>query len=319
MRKIILGSIACVSLAAGPALAADLPVKAPIYKAPDVLTYNWTGFYIGVNAVAGWARSNWDFGPFSTGGFTYSGGGGGLQGGYNYQALGSPLVFGVEATIDWTSFRGSTTTFCPVGCQTSNTYLGTFEGRIGVAWDRALGYVHGGLAYGSIRSQLGGVVANTDTRVGWTGGVGVDYAVTNNIIIGLQYDHVDLRGGTCTLPVCDLPAQINHTLDEIRFRVSLTWDQSVIPRGSYSDARLKTDIVALGHLENGLAIYRFRYADSDEVFVGVMAQEVALVRPDAVTLEDGYLLVDYERLGLRMQTWEEWSTSGQTVALVSEH
>jgi outer membrane immunogenic protein len=39
--------IALASLASGAAQAADLPAKAPIYKAPPAAIYNWTGFYVG--------------------------------------------------------------------------------------------------------------------------------------------------------------------------------------------------------------------------------------------------------------------------------
>jgi hypothetical protein len=41
-----------------------------------------------------------------------------------------------------------------------------------------------------------------------------------------------------------------------------------------------------------------------------MAQEVAAVRPDAVvTGPDGYMRVDYRRLGTHLQTWREWLTA----------
>jgi hypothetical protein len=74
-----------------------------------------------------------------------------------------------------------------------------------------------------------------------------------------------------------------------------------------SDIRLKRDIVALEQLENGIGLYRFRYQWSDQAYVGVMAQEVAAIRPDAVVRgPDGYLRVNYARLGVHMQTWEEW-------------
>ena len=74
-----------------------------------------------------------------------------------------------------------------------------------------------------------------------------------------------------------------------------------------SDIRLKRDIVAVGHLENGIGLYRYRYIWSDQVYVGVMAQEVAEIVPDAVLYgDDGYLRVDYARLGLRLITWDEW-------------
>jgi len=74
-----------------------------------------------------------------------------------------------------------------------------------------------------------------------------------------------------------------------------------------SDIRLKRDIVRVGELDNGLALYRFRYHTSDAVYVGVMAQEALRVVPEAVVAgSDGYLRVDYARLGIRMMRWEEW-------------
>src|SRR5262249_15940508 len=81
-----------------------------------------------------------------------------------------------------------------------------------------------------------------------------------------------------------------------------------------SDARLKRDITPLAKRENGLRLYRYRYAWSDTLYVGVLAQEVLEVAPSAVSRgADGYLRVDYGRLGLRMQLWEEWIASHSNV------
>jgi hypothetical protein len=83
---------------------------------------------------------------------------------------------------------------------------------------------------------------------------------------------------------------------------------------SPSDIRLKHDIALLGHLDNGLGFYRFSYNGSDKAYVGVMAQEVEAIMPDAVVRgEDGYLRVSYGRLGLRMQSWEEWVATGAKI------
>jgi hypothetical protein len=77
-----------------------------------------------------------------------------------------------------------------------------------------------------------------------------------------------------------------------------------------SDARVKRDITPIAKLENGLQLYRYRYAWSDTLYVGVLAQEVLEVAPSAVSRgADGYLRVNYARLGLRMQLWEEWIAS----------
>ncbi len=74
-----------------------------------------------------------------------------------------------------------------------------------------------------------------------------------------------------------------------------------------SDIRLKRDIAPVGRLAGGINLYRYRYLWGDTIHVGVMAQEVAATRPDAVhSGPDGYLRVDYARLGLRMRTWDEW-------------
>ena len=74
-----------------------------------------------------------------------------------------------------------------------------------------------------------------------------------------------------------------------------------------SDIRLKRDITQVGRLSNGLGLYRYRYIWSDTAYVGVMAQEVEPIAPDAVVrAADGYLRVNYAHLGLRLQTWDEW-------------
>jgi hypothetical protein len=71
--------------------------------------------------------------------------------------------------------------------------------------------------------------------------------------------------------------------------------------------------VRLGTVADGIGLYRFQYNWSDQVYVGVMAQEVQTVRPDAVSRgRDGYLRVNYGRLGARFQTWDQWVASGGT-------
>jgi hypothetical protein len=81
--------------------------------------------------------------------------------------------------------------------------------------------------------------------------------------------------------------------------------------GRRSDVALKRDVSLVGHLGNGLGYYRFSYLGSDRAYVGVMAQEVQPVRPDAVERgRDGYLRVHYDRLGIKFQTYERWIADG---------
>lgn len=84
--------------------------------------------------------------------------------------------------------------------------------------------------------------------------------------------------------------------------------------GRRSDVALKHDVMLLGHLENGLGYYRFSYHGSARAHVGVMAQEVQTVRPDAVERgRDGYLRVHYGKLGVKFQTYEQWIAAGARV------
>jgi Protein of unknown function (DUF3300)/Chaperone of endosialidase len=81
--------------------------------------------------------------------------------------------------------------------------------------------------------------------------------------------------------------------------------------GRRSDIRLKHDIVYLGTLDDGLGFYRFSYDGDDTAYVGVMAQDVQQVVPRAVFAgRDGYLRVDYHKLGVRFQTYDAWRRSG---------
>jgi hypothetical protein len=85
-----------------------------------------------------------------------------------------------------------------------------------------------------------------------------------------------------------------------------------------SDRRLKRDVALLARRPDGIGIYRYCYLWSDTVYVGVMAQEVAAVVPDAVMRHrDGFLRVDYARLGMRLLTWTEWQAGTSMLPLAA--
>lgn len=84
--------------------------------------------------------------------------------------------------------------------------------------------------------------------------------------------------------------------------------------GRRSDLALKHDVVQLGYLDNGLGYYRFSYLGSNRMYVGVIAQEVQSVMPGAVTRgADGYLRVDYHKLGIKFRSYWDWLASGAQI------
>jgi len=141
-RLLMMGAFA---LAAGPALAADLPpANMPPPRAPAAYVpiappmYNWGGIYIGINGGYGFGSSSWSTPGASTGNFNIKGPLVGATFGANFQS--GQFVFGIEGDGDWSKITGSassTNAACP-SCQTSNDWLATLRARTGVAWDRVL-------------------------------------------------------------------------------------------------------------------------------------------------------------------------------------
>ncbi len=195
MKRFVLAAAGLLALGVTAASAADLPARAPMpTKAPAYLpAYNWTGFYIGINGGGGWGRGDFSAPAFPAS-FNTSGGLVGGTLGYNWQA--SQAVFGLETDIDWSGIKGSG----PCGvttCSTSNTFLGTFRGRLGYAWDRVLPYITGGLAYGNINTNVAAFGSGNSTKAGWTLGGGLEFAIAGPWTAKVEYLYADLgRGGS---------------------------------------------------------------------------------------------------------------------------
>lgn len=80
-----------------------------------------------------------------------------------------------------------------------------------------------------------------------------------------------------------------------------TFDASAAASGlPWSDVRLKENIVKIGH-ENGFPIYEFSYLWSPKKYIGVMAQEIKQMLPNAVKNINGYFAVDYKQLGVKFR------------------
>jgi outer membrane immunogenic protein len=201
-----------MALISGAALAADMPVKAPIF-APS---FSWSGCYIGGNVgKAGvWGDidqsvTSPDFRrPIQSSGVGSSVVAGG-QVGCNWQYTPN-WVFGIEGDINWLNSKRSHNINSEdlTGSQTTKLrWLTTVRARLGYAWGNSLLYLTGGLAGGDVKSSVslvhrdGGVFSGSisDVRWGWTVGAGYEYAFTRTISGKLEYLHFDL--GNVSYPV----------------------------------------------------------------------------------------------------------------------
>jgi outer membrane immunogenic protein len=205
MKRALTLSIGIVTLAALPALAADLPPRYPT-KAPVMVAsvYNWSGCYIGVEGGAAWGRARDTsldprFPGDITNSFSLSGVLVGGTLGCNYQV--DRVVFGIEGDLSWTNKRGNSFAVPPFLTSSlidvRESWIGTVRGRLGYAFaDRWLLYVTGGLAATTARLNVSDAVfginaSESQNRVGWTIGGGVEAALDRNWTAKVEYLYVD--------------------------------------------------------------------------------------------------------------------------------
>src|SRR5262245_35365601 len=150
MRKFLLATSALAALVmAAPAGAADLPVKARPMP-PPVPVFNWSGFYIGINAGYGLAFVTIDDQDciFSCSSQTLTPNGLTVGGtlGYNWQ-FGS-TVLGIEGDWNWINAKKTFTSFdWPSEHHAEIKPFGTLRARAGLALDRTLVYVTAGVGW----------------------------------------------------------------------------------------------------------------------------------------------------------------------------
>jgi outer membrane immunogenic protein len=325
MRKQLLSGVAAAAISAalvGSSLAADVPVR-PVKAPPPAALMDWSGFYVGGHL--GWGQGKFRATPHS--GETDdgiargkpSGIVGGMHAGQNWQQ--NTFVYGWEADLSATGwdkeavFDGTADPWRTY--LTKVNMLASLRARLGMTLNpTTLVFLTGGLAYTQAKamgiSPFGGTITRAKhNKFGWVLGLGAEWKQTQNLswrVEGLWYNFDSkepLFGFTEPGPGS------SKFKDALVVRVGATYH--------YSDRRLKRDVALLSRREDGVGIYRYRYLWSDEIYVGVMAQEVARIDRDAVACgPGGYLRVNYQRLGLRLMTWDEWeSCTGTKLAIAA--
>ena len=244
MKRLLMAGALAFAVAAGQALAADLPQPAPPPQAPVAYVptvapvYNWGGIYFGANGGYGFGSSEWSdpnnpsflgtTGNFSTTGFLV-----GPTVGVNFQT--DAFVFGIEGDFDASWLDGkSSSAYCgavigfPAGqCETKNTWLSTVRARVGYAADRVLFYGTAGGAFGNIETGAnGGLVSST--KFGWTAGAGVEVAFADNWTARVEYLFVDLENATCSAAN---PCGVNFVTTGLPANQTVKFDANLIRLG----------------------------------------------------------------------------------------
>ena len=142
----------------------------------------------------------------------------GGQIGCDYQ-FAPALVVGIEGTAAGGKIGASTVVAVPGDNATfkeTTDFLGTATARVGYAWDRWLLYVNGGPAWAGDRYSVFDVLQTYDfegleTRLGWTVGGGIEWALWDDWSLKLEYDYYDFgdRNVTFIEQVSATPGPVN--------------------------------------------------------------------------------------------------------------
>jgi outer membrane immunogenic protein len=164
---------------------------------------------------------------------------GGAQVGYNLQS--GNLVYGLEADInavgggnDSTRVRQFDQRNLVIRGVGDPSVYGTIRARLGLSADRALFYVTGGLAWAAGGNDprvtdVNAVYSRNGRRdIGWTAGLGAEYAFTNNWTARVEYLYVDLGkednawscSGTCPPDRIDLAGRKDAHFNVVRVGVN---------------------------------------------------------------------------------------------------
>jgi len=214
-------------LIGAPAMAADMPVKAPPL-APQVAAFSWTGCYIGGNV--GGARVKRELHDTLTGAEWGRTGDGvfmaGGQVGCNYQF--NSFVIGGEWDADWLgnkdadgnniAFAGNT-----YRANANSRWTSTLAARFGFAVNQALFYGKAGVGWVGVGDITitnvntgASFVANGRSASGPMFGAGIEYAFNYNWSIKGEFDNIRLSDRSFTVPGVVLPALAGDTFTSHR-------------------------------------------------------------------------------------------------------
>jgi outer membrane immunogenic protein len=227
MKKFLFAVTAVSALIAGPAMAADLPVRAPAaYSPPPIITYySWTGCYVGGNVGAGWAGGSitGPAGGVASGSSSAAFMGGG-QFGCDYQT--GALVIGIRNLIDWADFSRSQTLAAGGTVTAKNNWVDLLTARVGYAVQPAwLLYFQGGGAWTNGRvTQFNGAGTQigeaSRTLTGWTVGGGSEYKFAPNWSIFAEYNYSDFGKKTVVLTGVGTNLNVNSNAQSVLFGVN---------------------------------------------------------------------------------------------------
>jgi outer membrane immunogenic protein len=215
VKKLLVVGIATAAFYGAPALAADLPTKAPVYRLAPVALFNWTDCYFGANTGYAWANKSatetsftgtpetFNRGPYSASGWAYGG-----QIGCDYQ-FNNNWIVGIRGMLDGSDITGSHNVG-PGDTITGSDHvkIGSFAtavGKLGYLLNPTL-QLYGLAGFAWVRdhyfitaSGVGEMFSANQSRTGYDVGIGISWMFARNWDLWLEYDYMSFGTKNVTL------------------------------------------------------------------------------------------------------------------------
>ncbi|MEJ5081067.1 outer membrane protein [Ochrobactrum sp. MYb379] len=201
IKSILLATTFAFAGISGANAADAIVYEEPVAVVMPAPVFSWNGGYLGGQIGYGWGKSTYSDVDGFGGRLKPDGFLGGLYAGYNFD-VGNSIVLGVDGDVTYNNLKKRFSETDEDGdfdsVETKLRWSGAVRARAGVAVDRFLPYIAGGVAFGSIKNSGTSIVdgveegfSTSKTHTGWTAGAGVDYAATDNVILRLEYRYTD--------------------------------------------------------------------------------------------------------------------------------
>lgn len=262
MKATLYGAALAAFFVSSSAMAADMPPRAPVYKAPPpVVEYNWSGFYSASQIGGAWASidgryvlpppdghsadlSRAVYGSYYGAQYQWGQWVLGVEGGFNTIFTGHNWGSSVSPSADCIGSGVAGTS-----CQDRVKNYWTAGGKLGYSFGNWMIYATGGYANGRVQTQTvttaTGIAFDytSERHDGWFVGAGADLYVTrlwwSDLIIGVQYQHVDLgteRHFDLVTPpsvLNVLTRDVSATVDSVVLRATFKYSPAALVRAAY--------------------------------------------------------------------------------------
>lgn len=187
------------------ATAAIIVLAAPLHAADMAsapTAFDWTGFYVGVDGGYDWAKSEWHNTAINGDYFVYDPKGWTLGGHVGVNKQMNSFVLGIEGDLNYGNVENNNGNFYDSAGVFQGGYIGksnvNWQGsgrvRVGLAADRVMPYITGGIAiadYDYGWANGGATYSANKMMTGWTAGAGIEFAVNDRLSVRAQYLYAD--------------------------------------------------------------------------------------------------------------------------------